>query len=294
MIDAAVLGTTAWTRSVKVKPWRILLAALLGASYVMFMFVPSMSFLFTFLIKLIMSILMIYITFGFGSLQAFLRNFGAFYCINFAAAGGILGVHYLWQSSSELWEGMLFSRSGGVTFQFQVGLIFTIVFFLIAILLYRVVYASKKQREEMTTYLAEVSVWIDNEISSCIGLIDTGNHLYDPLTRTPVMIMEVEAWKEHLPETWIKRIQRSETEELLTSLGAEEFHWQDRIRLVPYRGVNRGTQFMIALKPDKVIITYNQTTIEASKVLIGLDGGKLSADGSYHAIIHPKLMNPVG
>jgi stage II sporulation protein GA (sporulation sigma-E factor processing peptidase) len=51
---------------------------------------------------------------------------------------------------------------------------------------------------------------------------------------------------------------------------------------------------MIALKPDKVIITYNQTTIEASKVLIGLDGGKLSADGSYHAIIHPKLMNPVG
>lgn len=52
-------------------------------------------------------------------------------------------------------------------------------------------------------------------------------------------------------------------------------------------GVNRNTQFMLAIKPDRVVITTGETQIEAMKVLIGLDGGRLSSDNAYQAIIHP-------
>ena len=31
-----------------------------------------------------------------------------------------------------------------------------------------------------------------------------------------------------------------EPDKLIMGLAAEEFEWQDRLRLVPYRGVNRG------------------------------------------------------
>lgn len=58
----------------------------------------------------------------------------------------------------------------------------------------------------------------------------------------------------------------------------------------PIQGVNRGTQFMLALKPDKVVIAYDGKQVEATKVLIGLDGGKLSSEGAYQAIIHPALV----
>ena len=51
----------------------------------------------------------------------------------------------------------------------------------------------------------------------------------------------------------------------LAAIGVEEFIWQDRLRLVPYRGVNRNTQFMLAIKPDKVVINHNDSRLEATK-----------------------------
>jgi stage II sporulation protein GA (sporulation sigma-E factor processing peptidase) len=73
-------------------------------------------------------------------------------------------------------------------------------------------------------------------------------------------------------------------------IGTEPFVWQDRLRLVPYRGVNRSTQFMLAIKPDRVVITLGEKQYESLKVLIGLDSGKLSSDNAYQAIIHPNLL----
>jgi stage II sporulation protein GA (sporulation sigma-E factor processing peptidase) len=61
------------------------------------------------------------------------------------------------------------------------------------------------------------------------------------------------------------------------------------MRLIPYRAVGKGTQFMIALKPDEVRVTIGGHEVVTTRVLIGLDGGTLSSDGMYRAIIHPAL-----
>jgi stage II sporulation protein GA (sporulation sigma-E factor processing peptidase) len=290
LIDATILTTTAWARTIRVHPWRIVAASFIGAAYVVMMLFPFLSFLFTFMIKIVFSLLMIITAFGFGSLQHFLRNTATFYVINFVAAGGIFGIHYFLQSQSEVMNGIMFTYSGGAGFHLQIGLWFTLIVFAAMMVLYKGAWRSSKQRESVTKYFAEVLISIDGFETRCTGLIDTGNQLYDPLTRTPVMVMEASEWKDQLPESWMKRIREAQVEQIVTALGTDEFVWQDRLRLVPYRGVNKGTQFMLALKPDKVVITHNNATIEAQKVLIGLDGGKLCSDGSYQAIIHPLLV----
>ncbi|MNJ63845.1 Sporulation factor SpoIIGA [compost metagenome] len=70
----------------------------------------------------------------------------------------------------------------------------------------------------------------------------------------------------------------------------ESFPWRDRLRLVPYRGINKGSQFMLALKPDEVCVVRDGQKVVTTKVLIGLDGGQLSSEKTYRAIIHPVLM----
>ena len=92
-------------------------------------------------------------------------------------------------------------------------------------------------------------------ICRCTGLIDTGNQLYEPLTRTPVMVMEACVWEDVLPASWIHHIRKRRWIKLFADMTDDEpFIWQDRLRLVPYRGVNSGAQFMLAIKPDLVII----------------------------------------
>ena len=293
LVDGAILLTTAWARHMKPKPWRLLGASAFGACYVVFMLFPQLSFLFTFAVKLLMSLFMIWIAFGFVSIQHFIRNAAAFYAVNFAAAGAVIGIYYLFmRGSGEVWRTIAFVN-GSIHVEWKMGMVYFIAAFCIGLYIYRTVLAQKRERELVHTHLAEVKVKIDERNQACVGLIDTGNQLYDPLTRTPVMIMEAALWEKELPVSWISSIRDGGVDKLIAGMDGEAFEWQHRLRLVPYRGVNRGTQFMLALKPDSVEIIYEGQVFETRKVLIGLDGGKLAADGSYQAIVHPTMVQTV-
>jgi len=275
----------------KVRLWRVWSAALIGACYVIFMFFPDLSFMYTFVIKGLFSLAMVIVAFGFISLQHMLRNLGAFYLVNFAAAGGIFAIHYLFESSGEVMNGMMYSRSGGMAFQVKIGLLFIIAIFFLMIVFYKSMLQSMRKTEQFTKYIAEVEVWLEGCQVTCTGLIDTGNRLYDPLSRSPVMIMEARLWQGALSEDWLARIHSSGTDEWMAAITEDDsFPWPDRIRLVPYKGIQKGSSFMLALKPDKVIIRIQNAVHLVDKALIGLHGGELSSDGSYRAIIHPGMV----
>ncbi|WP_044876147.1 sigma-E processing peptidase SpoIIGA [Paenibacillus sp. IHBB 10380] len=291
LIDGSLLWLTGWMRKITMQWWRILLSAVVGALYVMMMFVPQLSFMFTFLIKFGLSLIMLLVAFGFRSLQNYIRNIGSFYIINFAAAGGIIGIHYLLQSSSELWSGIWFTTSGGLSFELKIGFWFIFIVFFIVMIWFKIVQSSRNKLVNRHTYLGEVTVHIGGQSVSCTGLLDTGNQLSDPLTRMPVMIMEVALWEDHLPASWKGKLAEGEADKLVVELGEDEkFAWQDRLRLVPYRGVNRGTAFMLALKPDSVEVVMEGKVTITTRVLVGLDSGILSTERAYRAIIHPDLV----
>lgn len=284
LIDGTLIWTTAWSRKLRLHWWRLVLSAVIGGSYAVFLFFPSLGFMYTFLIKLAFSLVMLLTAFGFGGMTHFLRNVGTFYLINFVAAGAVVGCMYVLQSSNDIINGIMFGRGAKGTLPLLV------ISIPLALWMYRRVVHALKRKQEMTSFMAKVDVHIDEVASSCTGLIDTGNQLYDPLTKTPVMVMEASQWEEWIPKTWLDKIRRAEVDQIVNAIGTEPFIWQDRLRLVPYRGVNRSTQFMLALKPDRVVITTDSGQIEAVKVLIGLDGGRLSSDNAYQAIIHPSLV----
>ncbi|WP_338066307.1 sigma-E processing peptidase SpoIIGA [Paenibacillus montanisoli] len=291
LIDGSNLLLTAWVRSIRAKWWRVLLAAATGSLYAVLIVFPPLSFMFTIVVKIALSIVMLLIAFGFGSLQYFVRHVGAFYGVNFAAAGAVLGAHYLFMNSSgKVWQSVA-TVNGTFYFLLKPSALFVFSLLGVGYYIYRSVMLQRKERDLVTNHLAEVNVRIEEKEHVCIGLIDTGNQLYEPLTRTPVMVMEAAVWQDVLPASWIAKIREAQVDKLLASMTDEEpFIWRDRLRLVPYRGVNRGAQFMLALKPDLVTIRREGEVYESKKVLIGLDAGKLAQDGTYQAIIHPSLL----
>nr|WP_244444685.1 sigma-E processing peptidase SpoIIGA [Paenibacillus camerounensis] len=289
LIDGVLIWLTGWLVKEKIAWWRLFLSALVGALYVVMMFVPELSFLYTFMIKFGLSVLMLLIAFGYRSLQGYLRALGAFYVINFAAAGGILGIHYLLQSTGDIWNGILFTSTGGQAHRLKIGFWFVLAVLPVVLLLFKLIHSSRVRREQLESYIGEVTVEIEGVSVVCLGLLDTGNRLNDPLTRIPVMVMEASLWEGHLPDTWKGKLTQMSADQLLLETDGQSFAWQDRLRLVPYRGVNRGAAFMLALKPDLVKIKLGEESFCSKRVLIGLDGGTLSGDGAYRAVIHPDL-----
>ncbi|WP_309123271.1 sigma-E processing peptidase SpoIIGA [Paenibacillus sp.] len=308
VLDFAMLLAAAKVRSVTPSYWRVGVASAIGASYVLLMFVPALAVFYTFVVKCLFSAVMIMTAFGYKSFSRFAGLLAAFYAVNAAAAGTIVGFHYMLQSSNDVWSGILFSQTGGYQYALGVSLWLVALGGAVGAALFRKVNGGAKRKEKKAEFLAEVEIRIDGAAYRCTGLIDTGNHLYDPLTRTPVMVLEAAVWKDAIPKAWLQAIRADEADRIVQFLseadeavteaaaaGSEAppgvpFPWRERIRLVPYRGINGSARFMLAVKPDAVTIRQGERESTAEKVFVGIEGGTLSADGTYQAIIHPAMV----
>ncbi|MFC5532190.1 sigma-E processing peptidase SpoIIGA [Cohnella yongneupensis] len=292
-VDGIVLLLTAKVRRIYPAKSRVIGAAVLGAIYAASMFLTSVPFLYSFAGKVLVSLAMVFLTFGYGGPMQLLRNIGAFYTVNFATLGGVIGLSYLIRSSDTPWGGMSVTQDGGIALQWQMQLGLFVTTFLLSVWLFHGTSETRRKRQNVEALIWDVEVRVEGRTWTVRGLLDTGNRLYEPLTRTPVMIMEASVWKEQLPAGWCDRLKGESADSLVAELGTDDpepFAWSHRLRLIPYRAVNGSPKLMLGFKPDSVTLTHQgQTPLTSVRVLIGLDGGTLSSDASYRAIVHPDL-----
>jgi stage II sporulation protein GA (sporulation sigma-E factor processing peptidase) len=289
-LDFLLIWSTASLLRIRLKKGRTALAAALGACYAVFIFFPSLSILYTHIVKFMFALGMIAIAFGYRDLLSYVRSLATFYLVSFIVGGGIFAIHYYYLSSSEIVSGIVVTRTGGSGVQILGSVV--IIGFGLMLWFSRKTFASVEKRQHSGGLTAKLHIEVLGNHIHCQGLVDTGNQLSDPITRIPVMILETSQISHCLPKHLLDMIQSPKMDEFYSGISAwdDEIEWQQRLRLVPYRGVNKGMQFMVAFKPDKVVIEQDKNTWELTRVLIGLDGGTLSKDGDYQAIIHPSLM----
>ncbi len=282
--DSFLLFLTAIILKRKVKKWRIFLGALIGSSIVLFYFTPYGAISSHPVMKLLYSILIVYSAFGFLKFRYFIKNLVTFYFITFMVGGGMLGLHYFFQTDIAFINGALMTQSSG--FGDPVSWITVLIGFPL------VWYFSKHNMEEIEMtkinyeQLVKVQVKIGEDYMYLKGLIDSGNQLYDPITQTPVMILETVRAASCFPAALIQQSQNPEVLDFSTI----DPSWANRIRVVPYRAVGQEHQFLLAIRPDQVVIMNNEKEITVKKVLIGLSHTTLSSNGDYECINHPKML----
>lgn len=234
--------------------------------------------------------LIIWIAFGFGNVRRFMLSFFMFYFVSFVTGGGMLAVHYLLQSNHVLMEGMMVTQSTG--YGDKISWLFVVLGFPIMFWFSK----SRWNQMEATKIKAHVIVTVKVSILSkeirCLGLIDTGNQLYEPITRVPVMLLEANCFEEVIPDAIIQLQQKMKDHRMGLDFDTDGIPeaWLQRLRMVPYRGVQQGMEFMLALKPDQVEIEYEEQIYRTERVLLGINQQTLSTDGQFQAIVHPALV----
>jgi stage II sporulation protein GA (sporulation sigma-E factor processing peptidase) len=288
LIDWILLWSVAYLVKIRPKWYRLTLGAFFGATYTLFIFLPPLSGFYTFSSKICLAFLMVFAVFGYHRLRVFLIRLLLFYLVSFVLGGGLLGISYLLQSENEIFSGIVLTHSGGMGTQ--------VTWVFIAIAFPCIWYLSGKgvqqlrQVEKKHSLYGEVRAAIGESEINCKGLLDTGNQLYEPITRVPVVIMEVDLFRGVLPEVLYQTIK--DKKDLSTDLAFMEMdeRWLQRVRVIPYRSVSRGMDLLLAFRPDIVEIRMPEGIYQTKRVLIGLNCMPLSSDGSYKAIIHPNLV----
>ncbi|AMQ20077.1 sigma-E processing peptidase SpoIIGA [Geobacillus sp. JS12] len=280
--DALLLWLTALMLKRPIVWWRLLAGALIGSLLVVLLFTPFSAIAQHPLIKAAVSVLIVWAAFGFKRPRYLLENMLAFYFATFAVGGGMLAVHYFFAHQLSVRQGMLLMHHPGAGD--PVSWLFVVIGFPVLWLFSRRRVEAIREKKLRFEHIIEVKIVWDGRPLMLRGLIDSGNQLVDPLTKTPVMVVEQEKAKAVLPE------------ELLGCLSAHMMlasppeRWVHRLRLIPYRAVGSGPQIMAAVKPDRIMLRYENEWLEVAQGLVALSADPLSTDGEYDCIVHPKMV----
>jgi stage II sporulation protein GA (sporulation sigma-E factor processing peptidase) len=283
--DSLLLWLTAIMLKRQIVLWRIVAGALLGSLLVLLMFTPLSFYASHPIIKLAFSFFIVIVTFGFKRFRYFIENLFTFYFATFMVGGGLIAIHYFVKHEVRVVDGVIKTYSSGLGD--PISWVFVIVGFPALWYFSRNRIDGIREKKIRFDSIVDVVITFDHVEISLKGLIDSGNQLYDPLTKTPVMIIDMNEVKHILPQSFIENFP------LFNNF---DFHkedmakWYHRLRVIPYRVVGREQQFLLALKPDRIMIYYENRWLEVTKGLVGLNESSLSTDGEYQCIVHPKMV----
>jgi stage II sporulation protein GA (sporulation sigma-E factor processing peptidase) len=286
LFDTLLLYLTAIFLKRQIQIWRLLTGGFVGSLIILLSFTPLQSYSDHPISKLLFSVVMVLITFGYKRFVFFIKALMTLYLSTFLIGGALIGAHFFIQFDSQLNTKVLVSNISG--FGDPISWLFVLLGFPIAW------HFSKKNIEsmEMTKIqfdeIVHVTLEINGETLVCKGLVDSGNQLYDPLSKLPVMFVSIKNQLDGIAEP-IKKM-AVDSESLI--MGDEEFpiEWQNRLRVVPFKVVGQEHQLIVAVKPDSILIEKKGDQYFCEKGLVSFTIQQLSADDSFQCIVHPKML----
>lgn len=217
---------------------RITLGALIGSATISVLFVPFTT-LTLFLLKVVLSIFIVLVTYGFKDLRYSLLNLFYFY-INSIILGGFM--YYLNIEFSYKNIGMIFYHSG-------INISYLIILLVSPIILY--IYTKEMNKFKMRNALSyKVDVYLKNKkVVRLSGFMDTGNTLVEPYNHKKVIIVN--------------------SKELEREINDSNF------MLVPYESVN-SSGMLKCINIDKLYIDGLGIKTD---VVLGITNAKLKNNG---------------
>lgn len=178
--------------------------------------------------------------------------------------------------SREKWGWLILPFIGGAAFYCG---IFQIVFsiwkppvLLAAVLAYTaldILIDRQREHRVLGEFRTDIILEDQGERWELTGLIDTGNHLTEPLTGRPVSILDWEA-AEKLPR--FRQIQQEKNGYLY----------------IPFHSVGTESGWMMGMVVDVMYIRYRGEEIRVSHPVLAVSRERLNTKGQYQMIIHPR------
>jgi stage II sporulation protein GA (sporulation sigma-E factor processing peptidase) len=281
-MNSLILILTAWSAGISYKLWRIIAAASAGSLYVIWGLIAWNTAFYTPFAKFVAAAVIVNIAFKIRTVRTLLVTIACFYVISLLMGGAVIGWWYYFSQGSPL-QGELFP-SGSLSWKYLLAGAATVL--ILVLLAFRRLAANITRRSNLYTAV----VTYEGRSVRFTALLDTGNELFAPAGRKPVVLVEQNVLmpilgeavnnflRDNSPDTWVSKIDQ-----------CPDSTWLARLQLIPYRSVG-GRSLLIGFRPDCLSVVAGSKLIETDSVVIGIHSGRMASNGVYSALLHPELM----
>ncbi len=268
-----ILFATNYILKMKAHHVRFMLSALLGAIYAIVSYMNILPIYSYWITKIIVSVIMVYIAYYPKNGKQLLKQTMLFYLISFVFGGCAFALLYI-VKPQEIWfqNGVFIG-----TYPIKITILGAILGFTISSITFSLI----KKRLTKKDMFCKISIFIEGKESNLKAMIDTGNILKEPITQIPVIIVEKRALSHILSPKILEHI-----DEILGGDADNiEPKYATRLRIIPFSSVGKENGILLGIKPDKVVVTTDETEETIRQVIIGIYTKELSKRREYSALL---------
>ena len=267
-----IIYATAIIIKKEIKIFRIILGSTIGAIYACIYYISNLEIYSSIFLKIILSIVIVYISFNSKKIKDILKELLIFYLTSFTFGGVTFALLYFINPESILFQnGVLVG-----IYPLKMILIGGLIGFVIIIISFKTI-KNKITKKDM---FCRLKIWFKEKEIILNGVIDTGNFLKEPITGHSVVIVEKEILADAVPENILNNMNN-----IINGQYIIDKTCSSKIKIIPFSALGIDNGLLIGIKPDKFIIYYQEKEKMCNDVIIGIYNKKISKNNKYHALV---------
>ena len=269
LMNYIILFATGFIQKNEMSQIRLIISSIFGGIYAIVSYLNIIPIYSNFFMKILLSIIMVYIAFNPQNYKKMLKTILLFYLTSFVMGGCALALLYIINPQNINFEnGVLIG-----TYPLKVTIIAGIIGFIVIQIAFRI---NKRQVKKKDMY-CKLEVVINKKIVKIKAYVDTGNMLKEPITNIPVIIVEKEK---------IKNLINIDLDKIIG--GDSQNINKIKFRIIPFNSIGKQNGMLIGIKPDFVKVMFEDNEKYIEDVIIGIYDKKINKE--YSALIGLELL----
>ena len=277
IMNYIILYATGIILKVKIKHIRLILASLLGAIYTIIAYISQLKIYSGLTLKIILSILIVYIAFNPKDIKKLGKSILIFYLTSFVFGGAAFALIYIIRPQDILMKNGLFLG----TYPLKTVILSAIIAFLIVVTAFKIV-KTKLNKKDM---FCDIELKLNDKLIRTKAMIDTGNFLKEPITNTPVIVVEHTLLYEAIPKEILDNLENiigGDFEKVPEEIRKK---YMSKLKLIPYTSLGKQNGMLLGIKPEYLKIKSEDLEEKKENILVGIYNKSLTKRGEYRALI---------
>lgn len=217
---------------------------------------------------------MVYIGMNSSTLLKLLKQLIVFYLISFSFGGCAFALLYFVKPQNILMMNGVYIG----TYPVKIALSGGIVGFIITYMSFKIVKSKIKKKDLI--YKIKIKIFEKEEIVS--GILDTGNFLKDPISQTPVIIVDKMKLYNILPGELLDNVEQLIGGDGLSFCNSiKDNKYLSRLKIIPFSSIGKLNGLMLGIRVDEITILEEDIKIKKD-IIVGISSHKL---GNYYSAI---------
>ena len=276
-MNSIILYAAAIILKIKTKFIRIFISSIIGSIYAIILYITNLKIYTSIISKILLSIIMVYVAYNPQNVKKLWKQILIFYLTSFVFGGVSLYLIYVIKPQDILIENGMF-----------IGEYVLKVIMLAAIVAYLVIKISLKiikTKISPKDMYCKIKFKLNGKEVETKAMIDTGNLVKEPITNTPVIIVESSLLYDVLPKEILNNLDNilgGNLDEIPEEIQNE---YIAKLRCIPFTSLGKQNGMLVGIKVEEVEIENEEESKLSNNVIIGIYDKSLTKRGEYRALV---------